>query len=91
MHGDRCNPFLHPCPLFAVPPSPHNFTPPSSPSRLQGQAGRSALPSCLLTSEGSDVTMKRGWGGRWCFDTAPPEFHAPRVSDVAKALSWQVQ
>lgn len=88
MHGDRCNPFLRPCPPFAVPPSARNLPPLS---RLRGQAGRSALPSCLLTSEGSDVTMKWGGGGCWRFDTAPPEFHAPRVSDVAEALSWHVQ
>lgn len=60
MHGDRCNPFLRPCPPFAVPPSARNLPPLS---RLRGQAGRSALPSCLLTSEGSDVTMKWGGGG----------------------------
>lgn len=58
MHGDRWNPFLRPCPPFAVAPSTRN----TPTSRLWGQAGRFSLPSCLLTSEGSDVTMKWGRG-----------------------------
>lgn len=42
------------------PPSARN----TPTSRLRGQAGHSSLPSCLLTSEGSDVTMKWGMGAR---------------------------
>lgn len=40
------------------PPCTHN----TPTSRLRGQAGHSSPPSCLLTSEGSDVTMKWGTG-----------------------------
>lgn len=60
---------------------------------FQGCEARRGAPLCLHACWLQKVLMSQwsGVGGRWRFDTAPPEFHAPRVSDVAEALSWQVQ
>lgn len=63
------------CPLFAMPPPSRPLIATNPPSRLRTHA---ALQSAFMP-----VDFRRFWchnEGGWRFDTAPPEFHAPRVS-----------